>query len=632
MPELTAQRRKKKERRVRLLAILLAGVLAILPELYGLLAASSGRAYLGFQTNTDDHMVYAAWIRQAMDGHFLMDNRFTTDVQPGLTVHLYFFGLGLLAKLVGVLLAATIGRVIFSMLFAYLAFDLIKRLANWLYVEQLALTFVFIGGGMGFLVWHNFGQAIVRSDGGPIGSLLNGKLPVDVWQPEGFVLPSIITNGLFMVSLCLILFVFRCLLKAQESWKPVPWGALALMVLMNIHSYDVLLVALVMVGFLGISIYQKSFSPQWAVRALCIALGAVPAALWFVHVLKSDPVFQARAATPTYAANFRQVLFGYLPMVALGLMGMLATSKENETVSRRRYGGVGLITALLLVLFVLAGDAPANGYFLSPVTWGLVFALAVAGVVLVSNEDPVFGLLVSWAVIGMIAMYFPALFQRKLAMGLSIPWAILSSLGLAHMMRKQERPIRNLATVLVILLLGGSSLRWLFRETDYIRSDVSSTTRHPVFLTENQRQILDYLNKQPGRVVVLAVPGSASQAIDSQTKQPIPDEFLAPAMPDLSPIVSGLTGAYTYAGHWSETPDYAKRCSEIYRFFLVSPVGPLKNPMTAGERSGFIRKTGATYAIVPTQEAYPSMPWIQPSALGKIVVPGLQFQLVELKS
>src|ERR1022692_4113879 len=76
---------------VLLFAILLAYMLA-----------PAGTVFLGYPGNTDDHMVYAAWMRQAMAGHFLFDNRFATDAQPGLTIHVYFFLLGQLARVTGI--------------------------------------------------------------------------------------------------------------------------------------------------------------------------------------------------------------------------------------------------------------------------------------------------------------------------------------------------------------------------------------------------------------------------------------------------------------------------------------------------------------------------------------------------
>src|ERR1700722_11450861 len=88
------------DRRFLVALVAVAVFFAALPYVIGSLGGSGG-TYLGYQYNTDDHMVYSAWMRQAMDGRFLMDNRFTTDVQPSLTINVYFFTLGLIAKATG---------------------------------------------------------------------------------------------------------------------------------------------------------------------------------------------------------------------------------------------------------------------------------------------------------------------------------------------------------------------------------------------------------------------------------------------------------------------------------------------------------------------------------------------------
>src|SRR5476649_2030918 len=110
------------DRRFLICLVAVTVLFAALPYVMGVVSTPSGGTYLGYQYNTDDHMVYSAWMRQAMDGRFLMDNRFTTDVQPSLTINVYFFILGLLAKATGLALASTLSRLFFSGLFIVLAY------------------------------------------------------------------------------------------------------------------------------------------------------------------------------------------------------------------------------------------------------------------------------------------------------------------------------------------------------------------------------------------------------------------------------------------------------------------------------------------------------------------------------
>jgi arabinosyltransferase C len=628
---LTPELRQRVERNYTWWLAGAATFIAFIPAIYALVRAPAGSAYIGFEYNTDDHMVYAAWMRQAMDGHLLMDNRFTTMAQPGLTVHLYFFALGLVARLAGIPLAAAIGRAVFSVLFVFLAQGLVKRLKLGVYGLKLSLALTIFGAGLGFLVWQSFGVAFDKPAPEAISSFLLGGLPIDVWQPEGFVFPSMLTNGLFMVSLCLIVFVFLCFLRAQEDARAVLPGFLAVGVLMNIHSYDVLTVALVMIGFLGATLWRRQATTAWVLRAIAIGAGAILPALWFVHVLSSDAVFQARAATETFSPNFRQVLAGYLIMVVLGLSAAFVRAKAEPSERRRklRLLGVGLAAGLFIAMAILAGTK-GTGFFLSPAAWAVAYSLAIAAVVLAADAEPAWNLLFAWAVVGMVAIYFPGLFQRKLTMGLSVPWAILSAALIEHLVSGSERYRRNLSTALVLIALGASSIRWLFRDMEYVRLNVSNTTRHPVYLSPDERRVIETLNAQKGRNVLLALPGSSTPSFDD-AGQKLPDEFQTPLLPDLAPICSGLSGVYTYAGHWSETPDYTRRAGDMYRFFFREPFQSVRQVMTAPERADFINRTGATYALMPSTESFNLFPLVDARQLGEVVYDGPQLRLVKLR-
>ncbi len=599
-----------------------AGIVAAIPVIGGFSHTPPAGHYLGFQYNTDDHMVYAAWMRQAMDGHLLMDNRFTTDNQPGLTIHIYFFVLGLLARFLGISFVSNVARIGFGVGFIFLLHRIVLRLDATFYARKLAMALAVFGGGLGFLVWHTFGEEIVRPAPDVLSSPMLGRLPTDVWQPEGFVFPSMLTNGLFMVSLCLILTIFISVLDSQKNWSKVAIGAVASLVLMNIHSYDVLLVCFVLLGLVAMEFTRRNLTLSWVGRALVIAAGAIPSALWFVYVLANDPVFQARAATQTFSPNFRQVLFGYLPMILLGIIALVARPAASELERRKRILGAILAAGVFAAMTWAAKDH-AGGYFLSPAAWAGAFVALLGSLALLADENPAWNLVASWALLGTIAIYFPGLYQRKLAMGLSIPWAILAALAMAYLGRNQERNPRNLATALVVLLFSASSFRWLLRETDYIRADVSRTTLQSVYVNSDVVRILDSLNSIPGRKVVIAPPGIPAIQIDPSTGAREPDVFLTPIVPDLNPILTGLTGSYTYAGHWSETPDYNNRRGELSHLYFGNA--------QATERLAKINELGVQYVVAPVPEAFPQLHLFDFRVAGKVVVNGNQFRLIAVR-
>jgi arabinosyltransferase C len=252
--------------------------------------------------------------------------------------------------------------------------------------------------------------------------------------------------------------------------------------------------------------------------------------------------------------------------------------------------------------------------------WIVAFAAAVAASALLSEKNAATNLFISWALVGLVAIYFPALFQRKLAMGLAIPWSVLAAMGLASLLRSQDASARRLVTALGVLILGATSVRWAARELFLAQANVSNTSLHPVYLDSDVQKIFGYLNAQPGRKVLLALPGQWSAAFGQNKQEEAPNADLAPVMPDYNPIASGLTGVYTYAGHWSETPNYNQRRGEVTKLFLAN--------ITPEERNTALAKTGAQYILSPNPATVPVFDFSQ---LGEVVVDGERFRLIKVR-
>jgi arabinosyltransferase C len=588
-------------------------LVALIPFVIGLANTPAGSRYLGYQFALDDYMVYAAWMRQAMDGRLLFENLFAIDPQPGLTFHAYFLVLGWVARLIGIAAAETLARALFSYLFVVLLARLVLRMPVATFTAKLAIAFATLGGGVGFILWQNFGVAWDAPPSPVVNTLTLGQLPTDVWQPEGFVFPSMLTNSLFMVSLCLVLVVFGAVLDARERSRAAWPGFFGLAALMNIHSYDVLIVTLVLVAFLGACAAARLVTTPWLIRGLIMGLGAVPPAAWFLHVLANDPVFQARAATLTFSPGFRSVLLGYLPLLILGLWGLGRAVPSGRSRQAVLWAMAALGTILVLAWFA---EPMTDRYWLGAPAWAGLFTLSILGAVALRREDPTWNLLAAWALVGLVALYFPALFQRKLAMGLAIPWGILAAIGLAEGLTRLDRSGRNLAATLAILVLAGSSARWLQREALYIRANVSRTTTHAPYLSADAtRVIAEVVSRRRGRTVVLAMPG-----LPMKTGV---DAFAAPYLPDLNPILSGLAGVTTYAGHWSETPDYLSRRRNAERFFL-------RGAATDSQRQDFLTATGVRFVVAPHPEAFREIPLDDLSKIGRVIYEGAQFRLIEV--
>lgn len=586
------------------IAVVLA--VAMLPWLIGQMAQPPGGLYLGAQYNTDDHMVYAAWMKQAMEGRFFFENRFTTDAQPALTVHLYFWVLGQVARVFGLIITVAIARIVFGALLLSALAQLIRRAEVDIFTAKVAMILATFGGGLGFLVWQNFGLLVAPES--PIRAGFGGRLPIDVWQPEAFVFPSLLTNSLFLVSGWLILAFFNCVLDARSKASAIWPGMAAIGLLMNIHSYDVLLVGLVLVAFAVASWRSGHLTTAWLTRVVAMLVGVVPAAAWFWHVLSRDAVFQARAATPTFSPPLGPILFGVLPLLIGAALKLYAPTDKR----RMAAFGVAATSVFCLAAFAVSGwpiDSTQAGL------WTALYGAALVGSALLHRENPTRNLLIAWALAGLAAPYFPALFQRKLTMMLAIPLAILAAIGLSQAVSLGEKSKRSVAIAVILVLCSTSSLLWFRRELTLLRSNVSNTTRHPVFLTSNVASVVKALDKIPAPKIVLAMPGVASKSESMG--------FDTPLIPDLAPILTGLAGATSYAGHWSETPNYGRRAGDATEIFL--------NRISDAERRARLIEWKIQYVVAPNPETYVNLPLADLTGLGDVIVDGPQFRLIRLR-
>lgn len=600
-----------------------AGLLSVLPYGVGVLSAPAGASFHGFPFATDDHMVYSAWMRQAMEGSFFFDNRFAIDPQPGLTLHAYFWLLGWVAKGIGIPAAAAAARFLLSFALVMLLYRILRRIEAEPYFLKMALCLVAFGAGVGFSVWHDFGEAITRPSSEWLSAISGGGLPVDVWQPEAFLFPSMLTNSLFTASLCLILLVLESAVLAKDSWRPVAVGAIAMLLLMNIHSYDVVIVVATLLGLAVASYRAGTFTAAWAMRVGVIGLGAIPAAAWFLYVWQNDPVFQARAATDTFSPSFRLIALGLLPLIALGMVGL----RQLEPTTRARGVATGVLGAGVFALFAFASSS-GGGFWMGWPAWSLIFVGALGLVAALGSKCPWRSLFATWAVVGLMLPYVPVLFQRKLSMGLALPWAVLAAVGFYAWARSRDKGVRNVLGALAIVVVCASSALWLRRELLYVRTDVSRTTVQQLYLSSNIESILEVLQEIPGRKVVIAIPGVPHPGIDADGYL-VPDRYNTPFLPDLNPFLSGFAGAYTFAGHWSETPQYLDRRARAVRFFSQSEVD--------ANRQALIVEIGATHVVAPVPEAFEDLyalgfpRYADVRNLGTVLVSGPQFSLIELR-
>jgi hypothetical protein len=454
------------------------------------LAPADGR-FPGILFNSDDHAVYFAWMRQAADGHLLFRNLFTTDPQRGAYLHVYFLGLGWLSRLPWLDLPLTyhLGRVLFGIVTLALVYRLSAFFAPDVFRRRCVFWTTALSGGLGWLFWT---QNITQRE------------PVDVWQPEALTFPSLYTNGLFAVSLALMLGVVVCLLLAEtRNWRWALGAGACGLLLGNIHSYDVIHLAAAWGLYLAARGVAERKVPWLPLRrAMVAAAVAAPSVLYMAWLYVSEPVFQARADTATLSPPLHQYALGYGLLVPLGVWGALLLRRASRS----------------------AGPADRTGFDRSG--WLLP---------------------VAWVVAGLAAAYLPFAFQRKMIMGVHLPLALLAGLAVAEAAlwlapRARLRPA--VVALLLVLLLSISSLRYLERDVRLALGEGrTSTGLHPVHWP---RDLL---------------------AAYAQFGRETPSDAALLTWPTTGVLAPAYSGRRVYAGHWGETPRFGDRFAEVRAFY-----------------------------------------------------------------
>ncbi len=440
--------------------------------------------------NSDDQGVYYSWMKQAQDGRWLFRNLFTTEPQRGAYFHLYFLLLGWLSRLPGldIPLAYHLGRVVCGTGVLALAYRLGACFTADRFTRRCIFWTVALSAGVGWLFWSD--------------RITQGE-PVDVWQPEALTFFSLYANGLFAVSLALMLGVVICLLLAEERGSRWAVGAgVCGLILGNVHSYDMIHLAAVWLTFLLVRWGAERRFPTRAVQMACLAAAvASPSVVYMAWLYLSEPVFKARADTATLSPRLPLYLLGYGLLVPLAAAGLWSLLGRNQAA-----GGLQ--------------DAKQGAEF----RW----------------------LLPAWMVAGLLVAYAPFAFQRKMVMGLHFPVAILAGLAVAQVGMRLATVLRAPAfgAAALIALLCPSSLRAMVRDVTVAnRVGTTSTYVHPVYWDQSLFRGFQWINRAtPPDAALLMFP---------------PAGIFAPA----------VAGRAVYAGHWGETPRFQEKIKPVHDFF-----------------------------------------------------------------
>ncbi|MGB2897592.1 MAG: hypothetical protein WBB65_15715 [Anaerolineales bacterium] len=376
--------------------ILAALTLSLIPTILAYSAAPSGTVFTGFLLNPLDGFSYLAKMKQGADGSWLFTLPYAAEPGPGTFLFVYHLFLGNLSRWTGIstIVLFHAVRVLAAAVMFTLAYVLLQTMIPDNRARRSALLLTLFGSGLGWLT-------------APLFNLQ----PSDLMIPESIPFLIVYGNAHFPLAAAALLGGILVILRLQD--RPGLRLTLALLcgtVIGAVLPFSAL--SLFAVGFSwylweAILLFRKYGSGalnQWALPNLApilgLAAGAAPWLLYDFWVSRIHPLISA-------------------------------WNTQNQTLS-----------------------PPPLNYILG---YGLVLILAIVGIWRTKPAEKKEGrLLLSWLLTGVILLYIPVPFQRRLSLGLFFPMAALAGLGWHSLTSKLSRS--RLLTLILILLVLPSNL------------------------------------------------------------------------------------------------------------------------------------------------------------------------------
>ena len=474
---------------------------------------AGGRYFSGLVSAVDEGNVYLQWIRQSAEGSWTLSNQYSADEGRGLSFNLFFLVLGRTARLLHLAppQVLSIARVIAGCLCLVAFYLLASAFSPSPAFRWTALLLVSLAGGFGWLI-EMLPPGVVPFE------------PIDygtrwVYQPEAITFLSVLVNPLFAFSMALMCLSLLCALRCTDTGR-LRWafaGGLGLMVLGNVHTYDLPVVHLTIVVWLLMAVATKRLSVWRALPMYAVMLVlTLPAGAWQWHVMQTDPLYRAKADTPTLSRPYIDYVLGHgVPWVlALIGIGWLAVTRSVQR-ARLAY-------------------------------------------------------LVPWAAIASAVIYLPVPWQRKMAEGMHFPVCLLAAatVGLAlgdWLTRRFQDPkageLRLFAVVTAIVLISMPSnvlfYADCFRHVRTNNADLAQVMMPPMYLQRGEYAAMQELAARgAGRDVVIS-----SSTMGSH-------------IPALTPcrVVAGHWGESVYVlptatGGWQRQPFESCALPVVLRFF-----------------------------------------------------------------
>ncbi|MBP5274688.1 MAG: hypothetical protein ILO36_07120 [Abditibacteriota bacterium] len=386
-----------------------------LPYIWGMMMSAPGWHFTGFTRNIDDMAVYMSWVTQNASGGPVTYNLFQPD-RGGLQFNVYTIALGLLARALARVCSVPSAAALhaaravqaFFLPFAFYSFSgfFLKKES----FRKWALLVFLFGSGFGFLC----------------------PASVDRWQPEAITFMSAYLNPLFTVSLILMLLC----LKNVFSGKPF-FGAVFLLLLGNIHTYDVVIVAALWGGYAVRELVRSKDLRAFGANLAWGLFGSL-STLFNLYLYLRDPIYKSRVDTVISSPEPWYVLTGF---------------------------GLPLLLAFASLYMYRKGTLDIRKI------WIAVF----------------------WLVAGLAVIYIPFSQQRKFIMGYMIPVALLAGPAAAILFSRAKNA-KRIAAAAFVALIAVTNIANMGQDMSLLLSNQTAARFCP-YISGEDTEIMEWVKK-----------------------------------------------------------------------------------------------------------------------------------------
>ncbi|MEW5767495.1 MAG: hypothetical protein AB1797_07680 [bacterium] len=413
------------------------------PYLYGVIITPPEHQFMGVIGSIEDTQSYLAWMKQAYDGAWFFEDKFTPEEHPANIFLPLWLILGRLARVSGLSLIMVyhLARLIFGFTLLSAIYLFLKHSLLDPRLRRIAFLLICVSSGWGailltaYQIGFHFLEPLLLLD------------PVDLWMPEAITFWSLYWSPLFSISITIMLLIFILFLASvdQITWRN-PQSAIRSMAcvllagilgffLVLTHPYDIVTVWTVVGLFSLITfLYDQDKRKKIVISSLIFFSLSGLGIVWEWWTMRGNFLIQEWSKIPTISFN----PVGYI----LGL-------------------GLPLMIAPIGVPFTLKKGTP----------------LARLGLI--------------WILVVPFLVYGPFNFQRRLIQGVHIPICIMATLGLFQILTWIEPYFNRRLLVRAFILLTIPSNLYRFG-ADFMELKAN---KHMEYLPLQTLEALAWLNK-----------------------------------------------------------------------------------------------------------------------------------------